>query len=64
MTSDSLKSPIEMPCCGKGEQQDSATFKTLHHKKAITASTCISVKLRERISDVTFFQNSSERLKK
>ncbi|KAL6093450.1 hypothetical protein STEG23_024908, partial [Scotinomys teguina] len=36
MTSDSLKSPTEMPHCGKGEQQDSATFKTLHHKKGKT----------------------------
>ncbi|KAL6058479.1 hypothetical protein STEG23_023495 [Scotinomys teguina] len=33
MTSDSIKSPTEMPHCGKGEQQDSATFKMLHHKK-------------------------------
>ncbi|KAL6038875.1 hypothetical protein STEG23_007703 [Scotinomys teguina] len=33
MTSDSLKSPTEMPCCEKGEHQDSATIKTLHHKK-------------------------------
>ncbi|KAL6049967.1 hypothetical protein STEG23_006911 [Scotinomys teguina] len=33
MTSDSLKSPTEMPHCGKGEQQDSATIKMLHHKK-------------------------------
>ncbi|KAL6087065.1 hypothetical protein STEG23_025138 [Scotinomys teguina] len=33
MTSSSLKSPAEMPRCGKGEHQDSATIKMLHHKK-------------------------------
>ncbi|KAL6081804.1 hypothetical protein STEG23_030125 [Scotinomys teguina] len=33
MTSDSLKSTTEMPHCGKGEQQDSATIKMLHHRK-------------------------------
>ncbi|KAL6063984.1 hypothetical protein STEG23_028504 [Scotinomys teguina] len=33
MKSNSLKSPTEMPHCLKGEQQDSANFKMLHHKK-------------------------------
>ncbi|KAL6086757.1 hypothetical protein STEG23_028738 [Scotinomys teguina] len=35
MTINSLKSPTEMPSCVKGEHQDSATFKTLYHKKGI-----------------------------
>ncbi|KAL6069810.1 hypothetical protein STEG23_008450 [Scotinomys teguina] len=35
MTSDSLKSPTEFPCCGKGEQQDSATIKMLHHRTVL-----------------------------
>ncbi|KAL6048584.1 hypothetical protein STEG23_002269 [Scotinomys teguina] len=33
LTSGSLKNPTEMLPCGKGEQQDSATFETLHLKK-------------------------------
>ncbi|KAL6090370.1 hypothetical protein STEG23_021807, partial [Scotinomys teguina] len=38
MTSDSLKSPTEMPCCRKDEQQDSETFKMLHHRKGKVVS--------------------------
>ncbi|KAL6089007.1 hypothetical protein STEG23_009924 [Scotinomys teguina] len=44
MTSNSLKRPTEMPCCVEGEHQDSATIKTLHHKKGFPKDVFISRK--------------------
>ncbi|KAL6083771.1 hypothetical protein STEG23_001272, partial [Scotinomys teguina] len=45
MTSSSLKSPTEMPHCRKCEQQDSATFKMLHHKKVNVSCDIYGVKV-------------------
>ncbi|KAL6084681.1 hypothetical protein STEG23_024747 [Scotinomys teguina] len=52
MTSDSLKGPTEMPLYGKGEQQDSATFKTLHHKKDPSMASSFALKNFTALSDL------------
>ncbi|KAL6091102.1 hypothetical protein STEG23_009711 [Scotinomys teguina] len=56
MTSDSLKSPTEMPCCEKGEHQDSATIKTLHHKKEFVKK----LKLKEFTERYFFLLNEDD----
>ncbi|KAL6083827.1 hypothetical protein STEG23_027737 [Scotinomys teguina] len=57
MTSHSLRSPTEMPCCVNGEQQDSATLKKLHHKKGekkrVPSSRCASPRKGEQQAEPT-----------
>ncbi|KAL6067158.1 hypothetical protein STEG23_015984, partial [Scotinomys teguina] len=52
MTSNSLESPAEMLRCGKGEQQDSTTFETLHLEKGIPEFIYVVYVIMERFLEV------------